>query len=135
MAASLLANYNHRFMVSCNKLPPHIGQELARLANQLLKRGSPTYATLKISRHYVALIWSEHSTFPGSLFLEYLMFWPPLLAQPDSITLVKFRIKLFSAFRTNTMAELSFRMVADISLNLIPVTFVVAYFFAVSANW
>jgi len=62
------------------------------------------------------------------------VFGPIVETQSLSIPLVKLRTKFFCTFRTNAVAELSFRMLADITLNLIPITFVVTYFLAVGAN-
>ena len=49
-------------------------------------------------------------------------------------TLVILRIKLFCAFRTNPMAEFSFRVSADIGFDLIPVTFVVTDLFTTGTD-
>ena len=42
----------------------------------------------------------------------------------------EFRIELFRTFRAQTVAELGFRMIADVGLDLLPISLVVAYFLA-----
>ncbi len=65
-----------------------------------------------------------------SLLLAYVFSEDTALVLKGGTSLNIIRIELFDTFRADSMSELRLRMIAYIRFDLIPVAFIVPYFFA-----